>query len=132
VKLQPAAVIKQRFATATFYVIGLAGLTVGGLFVVKPLFDQIRSWLKEGRAPARDVYWFLADPVCAATAWRARGWQGMDLCRETYIHFTDWVGLDMILNYLCGFHVAIFGAVAAFILLVAAAALDDIYDLKRL
>ncbi len=81
--------------------------SVAMLAVVVVIFYQFLSWLQFGVVPDRDLYWATAEVKCAATDWQPRGWEGMDLCRPDYIQFTDWVGVDRIINYLFDLHIAI-------------------------
>lgn len=41
-----------------------------------------KFWLMTGTFGEIDLYWFVADTSCLATDFRARGFEGMTLCRE--------------------------------------------------
>jgi hypothetical protein len=78
------------------------------MFLVIPLYSQAISWLKHGFSPERDLFWLLSDVSCAATNFEPKGFEGMDLCRSSYIIFTDWVGVNQVMNWFCDFHVSVF------------------------
>lgn len=63
------------------------------------LIEQTRHWLKYGRLPERDLHWLFADSGCAATSWKHIGFAGKDYCRPDYVQFTDWIGVNKVLNY---------------------------------
>jgi hypothetical protein len=88
---------------------GLAALTwiAAWLFIVMPIFSQALSWLKVGIIPKRDLFWVTAGVKCEATGYKAKGFEGMDLCRPDYIHFSDWAGVDSIINYIFDVHIAV-------------------------
>jgi hypothetical protein len=79
-------------------VLGVITFICGVIFIVRPIYDQIYSWLKTGYAPVRDLHWAVAPVSCSATNYQPKGFRGMDLCREDYVDFTGWIGLDRILN----------------------------------
>lgn len=98
---------RARAIEKIVYGLGLVSLIVGIMWIFKPLFDQAISWLKTGTIPERDLFWATADVRCAATGGQARGWDGMELCRPDSIHFTDWVGVNQVLNYAFDIHIAV-------------------------
>ena len=49
----------------------------------------------------------------------------MDICRQDYIQFTEMVGLNKIINFLMGIHVAI---IAFFVAIVASLFLTSFFD----
>lgn len=102
------------------------GWTIGFIMTcVLPVYQQALSWLKTGVVPPRDLYWFFADVSCAATNWQAEGFEGMELCRPDYIEFTDWVGVDQILNWFYDLHVGIVFLAASFLLYSVIAAITE-------
>jgi hypothetical protein len=67
--------------------------------------DQVRIWLKTGTAPQRDLFWLAAPELCAETYGKGlKLYESKDLCRSSYIHFTDWVGIDRLLNQFFDFN----------------------------
>lgn len=99
-------------------------LTVAFFFgIVIPIGQQLLNWLEFGTAPARDIYWLIADTSCPATSGQPLGVEGMDLCRTAPIEFTRWVGVDSILNFVCELHVAALTLVAITLFWAAALAL---------
>jgi hypothetical protein len=90
--------IHAIFHVLIIYVFGLITLGFGYLLVVRPIFDQLYSGLKTGEFPSRDLHWAVAPVSCSATSYQPEGFRGMDVCREDYIYFTSWIGLDKILN----------------------------------
>lgn len=97
----------QRIVEKIVQVFGFATLIIAMLFILKPLFEQALSWLKTGIIPERDLFWATADVRCEATGYQAKGFEGMEICRPDYIHFTDWVGIDRIINYAFDIHIAL-------------------------
>ena len=88
----------------TFLVFGIFILI--GIFVCfNVVMDQIIEWLRHGIWYERDLFWMVADVSCAKTNWIAEGFKGMDLCRQNNIKFTDWVGVNRIINWLFDLHV---------------------------
>jgi hypothetical protein len=104
---------------------GLLTIVIALLFIVKPVFDQIYSWLQTWRAPIRDLHWAISPVACSMTAYQAEGWRGMDLCREDYIHFRGWIGLDEILNWIFDVHIAIIAAACIIILVSVILTIDQ-------
>jgi len=88
---------------------------LGTLFFLSVLliFDQARIWLIKGILPDRDIKWLLAetlhrsDPApCPETYSNTLGLLGISsICRKDFIEFTDWVGLNQMLNELSDQHV---------------------------
>ncbi len=74
---------------------------------VLPIYQQIMAWLKTGIVPERDLYWVFAGTSCAATNWEARGFEGMEICRPDHINFTNWVGVDQMLNWFYDWHIGL-------------------------
>jgi len=97
----------QKIVEKIVQAFGFATLIIAILFILKPLLDQALSWLKTGVVPERDLFWATADVRCEATGYQAKGFEGMELCRPDYIHFTDWVGIDRIINYVFDIHIAL-------------------------
>ncbi|WP_041768278.1 hypothetical protein [Pseudovibrio sp. FO-BEG1] len=111
------------------YVLIIALVVFAVSFIFLPIFDQAVSWLKTGTIPDRDLFWFTANVSCAATGGYARGWEGMDLCRPDSIYFTDWVGVNTILNYAFDVHIAIVAVIGATLVLwVAFAVFNTQYE----
>lgn len=112
----------EKFLGLMGILLGIGLTTILMMMTIVPLSQQAKTWLKTGVIPPKDLYWYTADVKCAATNWQAKGWEGMDLCRPNYIHFTDWVGVDRIINFVFDLHVAVIAIVilaAAWWLLIA-------------
>ncbi|MGK7754681.1 MULTISPECIES: hypothetical protein [unclassified Roseovarius] len=93
--------------TGAGYVLGFVWLIVAAMMVFLPLFHQAQHWLKFGEIPHRDLYWLFADVSCAETNWQARGWVGMDTCRDPSMFTTGWIGFDKITSFILDLHTAI-------------------------
>ena len=102
---------RQQLIMRVYQGLGLAwmiGFIMGFIITcILPVFQQIKTWLKTGIFPEKDLYWFFADVSCAATNFQAAGFQGMDLCRPNYIEFTDWVGVNKIINWIFDLHIGV-------------------------
>jgi len=71
------------------------------------LFEPTFVWLQNGYFPERDLKFLLSNSSCEHTDWKAIGFEGMDICRREFIYFTEWVGLNRILNGLAEVNLAI-------------------------
>lgn len=101
---------KDMLLDAIAWTMGIGSMIAGVLGIVVPLFEQGATWLRTGTVPSRDLYWATAPVRCEATRGLARGFDGMSLCRPDYIQFSEWVGLDQILNYIFDIHIGIITA----------------------
>lgn len=107
---------KLRIGVATALAVG--AVIFGLLIPFLVLAIQGYSWLELGEVPEKDLYFLLAEPECEATNWQPRGWEGMEVCRQSYINFTDWVGVDKMLNYIFDLSLAVISMVVGFCLLI--------------
>ena len=98
------------------YVCGVLTVAIAYVCIAKPIYDQALSWLRTGTFPSRDLHWAVAPVSCTATSFQPEGWHGMDLCREDYITFTGWIGLDQRLNFLFNMHIAIVTALCMIVM----------------
>ena len=89
------------------YILGFIWLILGIMMVFMPFFQQVQHWLQYGEIPHRDLYWFLAEPSCEGTNWQARGWEGMDICRDPTMLTTGWIGFDKISAFILDLHTAV-------------------------
>lgn len=97
----------QKIVENITQALGFGSLIIAFLFIIKPLLEQALSWLKTGIVPERDLFWATANVRCEATGYKAKGFEGMELCRPDYISFTDWVGIDRVINYIFDIHIAL-------------------------
>jgi hypothetical protein len=80
------------------------GLVFFGLFLCLifavwfGLFEPSIIWLGSGEFPERDLFWLLGSPSCNVSIWADPFSGASDLCRRTYVDFTDALGLNKILN----------------------------------
>ena len=71
------------------------------------ILEPIAIWLRDGYFPDRDVKFLLSSPYCKLTDWEPMGFKGMDICRREFIYFSEWVGVNRILNGLAEVNLAI-------------------------
>lgn len=109
----------------------LTGLAVLATAVIT-FIDQVASWLRYGTMPQRDVFWAVSDTACEATNWQDKGWEGKDICRLAHIDFTDWVGLNKILNSIFDLHIAVVSFLLFVIaLVIISSAIDALFYPKE-
>lgn len=84
--------------------LGIMGLLL--VIVGVPCYQAI-VWLKNGVWPEVDLFFLTAPVSCAETNWEAKGFEGMRICTVRYHNFTEWVGVDKIINWVFDVHVSL-------------------------
>ncbi|MDQ2091375.1 hypothetical protein [Marimonas arenosa] len=84
-----------------FVIVVLMGSLFGAVIV--PTLQGL-EWLEHGNLPSRDLYWLYALYEC-----------GESVCRQESIIVTDWVGLNHIINWAMGLHVAVYAIVVGWL-----------------
>ncbi len=88
---------------------GISSCVSGATLIGVPLF-QCLGWLREGQWKERDIYFLLSEQRCQATEWQPLGAEGQDLCRQDFFEFSDWAGLNTLINGIADIHLAFFAA----------------------
>jgi hypothetical protein len=113
---------QRKFALALekMGAISLAGGSMVFVLLVPGVvfLSQVIVWLETGVMPVRNLFWAIADTGCQKTGWVSKGWEGMDICRNTYFQFTDAIGLNKILNSIFDVNVAVHSIFLGIICLV--------------
>lgn len=85
----------------------IGAILFAGLIIFIGVSQQLMAWLKEGVWVERDLLWALADVRCEETGWKSKGFEGMVICREDYVTWVDWVGVNKIINWFLDLHISI-------------------------
>jgi len=78
----------------------LLWVVTGCLALLFGLLEPSVIWLGTGDFPERDLLWLKSSPNCEASIWSDIFSGESDLCRSSYIQFTDAVGLNKIIHWL--------------------------------
>ena len=103
------------------------------LIMILPIigaFDQATIWLKTGTAPPRDLFWLTAPEVCAESYGKGlKGFASKDLCRPSQIDFTEWVGMNKILNQVYDINLLVLSSLICMFILIVALKILEVRDL---
>ena len=92
------------------------------------ILDPSFIWMKHGYFPDRDLLFWFSDVSCKLTDWKNEGFTGMDICRKNEVFFTDWIGLNKILNLLAEVNLFIYAVLFSLAILVLMAILSVIVE----
>jgi hypothetical protein len=92
------------------------------------ILDPSFIWMEHGYFPDRDLLFWFSDVSCKLTDWKDEGFTGMDICRKNEVFFTDWIGLNKILNLLAEVNLFIYAVLFSLAILVLTAILSVIVE----
>lgn len=92
------------------------------------ILDPSFIWMEHGYFPDRDLLFWFSDVSCKLTDWKDEGFTGMDICRKNEVFFTDWIGLNKILNLLAEVNLFIYAVLFSLAILVLMAILSVIVE----
>ena len=92
------------------------------------ILDPSFIWMEHGYFPDRDLLFWFSDVSCKLTDWKDEGFTGMDICRKNEVFFTDWIGLNKILNLLAEVNLFIYAVLFSIAIVVLTAFLTVIVD----